>query len=452
MVSATNESTIQTPQLRGGSLPFRNVTRIFGEFYDVTNFDHPGGPTALSLCIGRDATELFHTSHQLLDQTKIKAMLDKYRIEPTDEEKKRIPANNVFDWKETLESPFYKDLRQLCDPIFAMHGTKQNWYRTFEIMVMLMLFLWQYSHFVAGYWYSVFTVPLLLWVFLVNLAHDASHFAVSKTPWINDLFVELMNFNTSTFYWYHQHIIGHHNFPNICNRDPDIHAVKILRHNKEDVIRPAHKYQHIYFPFLYVIRFPVAYVVQTYKLIIADDFLGLFPLIPKDGTFRLFMAIRIGIVLILMYVMPIVYHGWTFKGLVFSFLPFTFFSIHSFLCTSFNHQHPSNDEQFSKNFYVHQVITGHSIESTNFNYWVYLYTGGLSYQLEHHLFPTVNHTHLWRIRPIVQALCKKYNIPYNISRSMWVATLGTFEHLVKMRDLTVDSPSQTVSANKVKAY
>lgn len=431
--------------------PTRQVTRIFNEFYDVSEFDHPGGQTALSLCIGRDATELFHSSHQTADQTKIKALLAKYRVEPTDEEKKRIPANNVYDWEETLNSPFYKDLRQLCDPVFEMYGTKQNWYRTFEIVCIFTLFLWQYSHFIQGYWHSVFTVPTLIWLVAVNLAHDASHFAISKTPWINDLFMELMNFNTSTFYWYHQHIIGHHNFPNICGRDPDIHAVAILRHNKHDVIRPAHKYQHIFFPFLYPLRFPLAYVNQTIRLIMASDFLGLFPLIPKDSAFRFFMGFRVALVLAFMYVLPIMYHGFTFKGLVFSCLPFTIFSIHSALCTSFNHQHPKNDEQFSKNFYIHQVITGHSVESTNFNYWVFLYTGGLSYQLEHHLFPTVNHTHLWRIRPIVQALCKKYNIQYNISPNLGVAMIGMYDHMKKMSDLKDDSAPPVPPVARAKA-
>ncbi len=92
----------------------RRVTRIFDEYYDVTDFDHPGGATALSLCVGRDATEIFHTSHQFADQTKIKAMLNKYRVEPTDEEKKEIPSNDIFDWKETLNSAFYKELREQC--------------------------------------------------------------------------------------------------------------------------------------------------------------------------------------------------------------------------------------------------------------------------------------------------------------------------------------------------
>ena len=150
-------------------LKSRQITRIFGEFYDVTNFDHPGGKTALSLCVGRDATELFHSCHQLADEKKVKAILSKLKTMPTDEEKKLIPENEIFDWKATLDSPFYKELREQCDPIFAKHGTKLNWYRTFEIGVMFVLLLWQYTHFIAGYWHSIATVPLFLWLCVVMM-------------------------------------------------------------------------------------------------------------------------------------------------------------------------------------------------------------------------------------------------------------------------------------------
>lgn len=38
--------------------------------------------------------------------------------------------------------------------------------------------------------------------------------------------------------------------------------------------------------------------------------------------------------------------------------------------------------------------------------------GGINYQIEHHLFPSMNSTHLNKISPIVQQTCKEFNVPY----------------------------------------
>jgi linoleoyl-CoA desaturase len=38
--------------------------------------------------------------------------------------------------------------------------------------------------------------------------------------------------------------------------------------------------------------------------------------------------------------------------------------------------------------------------------------GGLNYQVEHHLFPTVCHIHYPKISKIVKATCEEYGVPY----------------------------------------
>ena len=42
-------------------------TRIRGEWYNLQSFDHPGGPVAISLAMGRDATALFESHHYFID-------------------------------------------------------------------------------------------------------------------------------------------------------------------------------------------------------------------------------------------------------------------------------------------------------------------------------------------------------------------------------------------------
>jgi fatty acid desaturase len=41
-----------------------------------------------------------------------------------------------------------------------------------------------------------------------------------------------------------------------------------------------------------------------------------------------------------------------------------------------------------------------------------LLSNGLNFQIEHHLFPGINHEHLWRIAPTVQAACAAAGVEY----------------------------------------
>jgi linoleoyl-CoA desaturase len=38
--------------------------------------------------------------------------------------------------------------------------------------------------------------------------------------------------------------------------------------------------------------------------------------------------------------------------------------------------------------------------------------GGLNFQVEHHLYPTVCHVHYAKLAPIVKATAEEYGIPY----------------------------------------
>ena len=48
-----------------------------------------------------------------------------------------------------------------------------------------------------------------------------------------------------------------------------------------------------------------------------------------------------------------------------------------------------------------------------------------TYQVEHHLFPGINHEHLPTISPIVRATCNEFGVPYH-SFDSWVAIAGEF--------------------------
>ena len=62
-----------------------------------------------------------------------------------------------------------------------------------------------------------------------------------------------------------------------------------------------------------------------------------------------------------------------------------------------------------------QMTATCDVEKSFFNDW---FTGHLNFQIEHHLFPTMPRHNLYKIQPLVQSMCKKHGIPYQVKSLM----------------------------------
>jgi fatty acid desaturase 2 (delta-6 desaturase) len=62
------------------------------------------------------------------------------------------------------------------------------------------------------------------------------------------------------------------------------------------------------------------------------------------------------------------------------------------------------------------------------SWWCDWWMSYLNYQIEHHLFPTMPQFRHPLVRPRVEALAKKHNIPYQ-SLSYWDAMKKTFKNM-----------------------
>ena len=60
------------------------------------------------------------------------------------------------------------------------------------------------------------------------------------------------------------------------------------------------------------------------------------------------------------------------------------------------------------------------LEDTKNKIWTWL-LGGLNFQVEHHLFPTICHVHYRGISEIVRNTAKEYNLPYYTNRTFFSA-------------------------------
>lgn len=57
------------------------------------------------------------------------------------------------------------------------------------------------------------------------------------------------------------------------------------------------------------------------------------------------------------------------------------------------------------------------------------FSGGLSHQIEHHLFPGICHTNYVHIHPIVKNTCKEFGVPYQNESNIAVAFFKMLRHL-----------------------
>jgi len=231
------------------------ITKIHGKYYDLSNFKHPAGEIPLQLAADRDATELFNSHHLFSDRQMLEKILENNEIpEPV----LLISDNNIFDWNETLNSNFTRELKQIMNATFSRKDIKYS-YQDWGIISVLWLLYWvNLYYYYQGNYCALILYPLSLWIATVNTYHDASHFALSNRPIINKLGTLSALMFSLTYCWYHQHIIGHHNFVNILTKDPDLyHSPLYLRHTPNIRKNKFHKYQHIAMWLLWFLAVPV---------------------------------------------------------------------------------------------------------------------------------------------------------------------------------------------------
>jgi linoleoyl-CoA desaturase len=76
---------------------------------------------------------------------------------------------------------------------------------------------------------------------------------------------------------------------------------------------------------------------------------------------------------------------------------------------------PNADNNIENNWAVHQLCT--TVDFSRDNKFISWYIGGLNFQVEHHLFPTICHVHYPEVAKIVEATTKEYGIPYLVNDS-----------------------------------
>lgn len=404
--------------------PDHLFTKIHGVWYDLAKYNHPGGQLAINLTDGRDSTVLFE-SHHLISKKNIKKVLEKYKVD-----EKTASALTTLDpkddgahyqWKDYGNNEFVQDLKSMLHSYFApiakqnncteFAAAKATYGRWSFLAILTTVFIATIPHYIQGYYWTLFATPFLSWVLIANYTHDAMHFSLSSDWRTNAALPYLLPILSSPWMWYHQHVIGHHAYTNVGRKDPDLaHAPQLKREHESIKWRKLHENQGT------VRRIFLVWSVATMGMNILNDIktnlkssynnvVGFKKLSQK--RFILHLVGRF-VYCVIMYFWPLFQFSFQ-KAIVWIIVPNTIFSCLFMGASQINHL--SEDcSKSDENFLKHQVITAQNFGNKS-NFW-FIVSGGLNYQIEHHLFPFVNHCHLPFLAPKVKEICKKHNVEY----------------------------------------
>jgi linoleoyl-CoA desaturase len=288
-------------------------------------------------------------------------------------------------------------------------------------------------------------IALFLWAFMgfclagigMSIMHDANHGAYSKNKQVNYWLGHTLNLlGGSVFNWKLQHNYLHHTFTNIANWDEDIQNKLALRLNPDGAAMPFHRFQYIYAFLLYSIA--------TLYWVIAKDFFQ-FIRYAKKGINKhnstenriLFLKMTLAklVYFVAMLVLPplllnIAFWPWLLGFLIMHFfagiiLTVIFQLAHTIAETS--HPIPTENGTIENAWAIHQMQT-----TANFsrdNKWLSWYVGGLNFQVEHHLFPTICHVHYPELAPIVKQTAEEFGIPYLENKTFFSAIASHIQAL-----------------------
>ena len=91
---------------------------------------------------------------------------------------------------------------------------------------------------------------------------------------------------------------------------------------------------------------------------------------------------------------------------------------------------PSDTEHMADSWAVHQAAA--TVDFAQDDRLVSWLVGGLNFQIEHHLFPTLSHVNYPAIAGVVEATCREFGVPYTANPSLGAAMASHFRWLKRM--------------------
>lgn len=343
---------------------------------------------------------------------------------------------------------FYKTLRKRVNSYFKEKNISRfgNLNMVLKSIFMVTLYITPFILILTVFesWWMV----ALMWVLMgfgmagigLSIMHDANHGAYSKNPKVNKFFGYFLNaVGGSDINWRIQHNVLHHTYTNVTGMDEDINPGGVMRFSPHDKRRKLHRLQAYYAWFFYGLMTIVWVTSKDYKQVFRYKKMNL--LVTQGRSFAQVMTniilskvVYLGISLAL----PLIFSpvSWWFTILCFVMMHFIaglslalIFQPAHVVPTS-DYPIPDESGNIEADWAVSQLYnTANFAPKARLFSW---YVGGLNYQIEHHLFPSICHVHYRNISRIVKETAQEFHLPYNSNKTFLKAVV---EHTKMLNNL-----------------
>jgi len=335
------------------------------------------------------------------------------------------------------KSTFFSVLRQRIDVYFTdteqvRHGTGGM---VVKGLIMMALMLIPYSLIISNQFSPLVMLGLVVLMGIgkagvgMGVMHDANHGSFSEKKWINSLFgASLFLIGGNVKNWKTQHNTLHHTYTNIHDVDEDITGKPWLRLCASEAHKPYHRFQHIYAFGLYGLM-TFSFLAKDFRLALtynrqhAEGTGKVAPFTRQDmGVLvlsKVIYAVFIGVIPLVFT--DISFGQWLIGFVVLHFVAGLILSIVfqlAHIVEGASQPLPDGLGSIQNAWAVHQLLTTANFRCSRLVSW---YIGGLDYQIEHHLFPSVSHRHYPALARIVQQTAQEHHIPYNQKPSFGAA-------------------------------
>ncbi len=255
-------------------------------------------------------------------------------------------------------------------------------------------------------WFQLLIAAALGLIFtqIAFLAHEAAHRQILATGPSNDRLARILAGSIGMSYsWWDSKHSRHHANPNRVGKDPDI-EVDTISFIEEDAVEATGLRRFItmrqgwlFFPLLTLEGLNLH--LHSFKHLFSNE--------PVKGRW-----IELSIILARFLVLLVPVFMFLPVGMAFAFLGVQFAVFGVYMGASFAPNHkgmPVIAHDAKLDFFSKQVRTSRNIRG---GWWATILMGGLNYQVEHHLFPSMARPYLSKARTIVKEYCDTLEVPY----------------------------------------
>lgn len=413
-----------------------STIQVDGNIYDTAKLAdyHPGGELFVKAFSGRDATEAFLSYHR-----------------------REFPHNKMSEYLAGSNTPLKKsdadkEYLELCKIIEQVLPRNKSfaplsYYIKIFVLLSVTVGLEVYIHTTKSYkWYLTALIGWFFALIGLNIQHDANHGAVSRNPLVNRILGLTQNWiGGSALGWIHQHVVQHHINPNDVEQDPDIVGNEFLRLNPLKPLLKHQSLQHLYL-FLLLGLFGFTYIVDSLlHNIHGFHKIRMSELVKSNRVFEVVTTTIFALrwLLLPLYQSPSVYTLLNIAPMYMVggyYLAMFFVISHNFEGVDLFEK--AYLEKKDQSFLRKQVGSSSNVGGS----FLCFLNGGLNYQIEHHLFPRIQHSHYSTIAPVVREFCKSKGINYVHFPTVSDNIESCMRHLFQMGHSPTPEGYKTISA------